>query len=176
MSALFEPLVENSPALVLLDKVVPVAITVLLGGWLVNFLFPRLQHRFQQARAEETRRFELAERIVETLRAYVIHWSRLIEIAQLEVELIENGEELSAEQKARKLTYVSDRNAARDELHAVLATSQLYFARRTTVILLNFQAWDSERSNKRLRDLPPISAWKSWETELVDCLRQELRR
>ena len=62
---------------------------------------------------------------------------------------------LSEEQKQAKSSFVSARNANRDNLLEALCASRLYFSEHTYDTIKEFLKWDELSVNKTLGNLPP---------------------
>lgn len=143
----------------------PPLISILVGGFLANWLFPKWQNRAAEAKSFNDRRFALMEEIADSFPAYVNSWRRLIQISMHEES---NG--LSEAETERKISFVTQRNAARDGLYSALSRGRVYFSTETWGMISSFKTWDSMQGDKRLADLPEIEEWLEWEDRIMDHL------
>ncbi|WP_161555708.1 hypothetical protein [Mangrovicoccus ximenensis] len=171
---LLDPLDPDSPLALMLKGWGPPLVSIVIGGLFASILFPRWQDRFSRSRAGLDKRMELAECIAAQLARYLTAWRRLIDIARLEAARRAGGAALAEAETARKLGFVADRNAARDELLDLCARAQLYFGEAALREIAGFAAWDESQAAKQLDDLPPIEEWRTWERRVLGAMRRDL--
>ena len=169
---IFDPLAERSPLLVALTDWMPPLITIVIGGFFASILFPVWQSRFNRSKAASTRRLEIAESVAKHFQKYITSWRRLISISELE----RDNHGLSDEQRQLKNSFVSARNANRDNLLEALCASRLYFSEQVYETIKEFINWDDLAAVKTLDSLPRVSEWREWEEKVVLALQREISK
>lgn len=170
MEGLFQALDENSIAYVAMNSWVPSLITVVVGGYMVSILFPRLQRRSQRGTQIEEKKVAIAEDIVQSFNRYIVSWRRLIQIAELG-----QSRELSDDECERLQQFVEDRKECRDGLMDNLRLCQLYFCDGLCSEVQRFIDWDERQAAKSLEELPSLDEWRAHEESLVGLIKNEIR-
>lgn len=160
---------ETSLAYIALSRWFPGLITVVAGGYMASILFPKLQRSSQRTSQIEEKKIEIAEQIVQCFNRYIVSWRRLIQISTLE-----ETRALIPEEVDRKMGFVTERNARRDDLLDKLKLCQLYFCTSSCAEIERFVDWDEQQSNKALADLPDLEAWRIHERSIVGLIKHEI--
>ena len=168
---LLNGLTQTSPLHILLKDWAPTLITIVIGGLFASVILPRLQGLYTKRIALSSRRLSLAEDIAASLHRYVTCWRRLIQISHHEIA--KNGR-LTADEIARKDSFVTSRNEARDKLCDLLCAAQLYSTDKTSNLMKGFLFWDEKATALRINELPDISEWRVWEDRIVEQLKKDL--
>ncbi|MGB3408005.1 MAG: hypothetical protein WBA67_10965 [Jannaschia sp.] len=166
---MLESLDETSLAYIVLSRWLPGLITVVAGGYVASILFPRLQRSAQRAGQVEEKRIEIAEQIVQSFNRYIVSWRRLIQISGLETVRA-----LTPEETDRKINFVTERNARRDDLLDKLKLCQLYFCDTTCGEIDRFVVWDEGQSTKSLEALPNLEEWRRHERAITRLIKNEI--
>lgn len=153
-----------------LNAWVPAFATVLLGGFAVSIIVPRVQRRYQRYQIKIDKKAQLCEDVARAFGRYVVSWRRLRLISELEAERALNPEESD-----RKRGFVVERNARRDDLLDSLRVCKLYSCSSVCTEIDRFMIWDEQQSSLSLVELAPMQEWRRWEEQLIKLLRQDVR-
>lgn len=151
---------------------VPVLITGLVG------LTAALLVAFFQSRASDNRFFLerqaiTADHVALEMSRYLENWRRIVELKKY---VASENRAPHPEEIERLKTYVSGRDAARDNLFSALDAVHLYFGERTAEASLQFRVWDEAQSTKTAQELPSINEWRKKGHLVLSMMREELRR
>ncbi|UWQ17086.1 hypothetical protein [Jannaschia sp. M317] len=160
---------DTSLAYIVLSRWLPGLITVVAGGYMASILFPKLQRSALRASQVEEKKIEIAEQIVQGFNRYIVSWRRLIQISNLETMRA-----LTTEEQDRKMGFVTERNARRDDLLDKLKLCQLYFCETSCSEIERFVAWDEGQSTKPLEDLPDLEDWRRHERTITGLIKNEI--
>lgn len=132
---------------------------VFLAG-LVSFATAWFFKSLERNKYYKDKRIERADQTISHFSVYIEYWRKLMLIAELAA-----NRELSDNEAKRLERYVAERDEAKQELTACLATLSLYFGSDVIKVAKQFSDWDKEQAAKRLDELPDISEWE-------DCLQR----
>jgi hypothetical protein len=104
---------ERSPLLVILEKWVPVLLTVGVGAYLARVIFPRIQAEYQKGVSRHDRMHGLAEEIAVNFDRYISEWRRLVQMSEHF-----RDKEMDETETKRFEAFVDGRKEARDRLMA----------------------------------------------------------
>lgn len=164
------PIDQNSLLYVVLNAWVPAVLTIVFGSFLASLVVPRLQRRSQRFQLRLEKRSQLCEQATQAFGRYVVSWRRLCKISEFE----RSKHWLSKDEKERKKGFVIERNARRDDLLDALRLCRLYCSAELVKEIDLFMAWDETQSVLTLDELAPIEEWRSWETKIVEMLKNEI--
>ncbi len=127
---------------------------VLLAG-LVSFATAWFFKSLERNKYYKDKRIERADQTISHFSVYIEYWRKLMLIAELAA-----NRELTDNEAKRLERYVSERDEAKQELTACLATLSLYFGSDVIKVAKQFSDWDKDQASKRLDELPDISEWE----------------
>ena len=135
---------------ILLNKWTP----ALLAG-LISFATAWFFKSLERNKYYKDKRIERADQTISHFAVYIEYWRKLMLIAELAAD-----RELTENEAKRLERYVAERDEAKQELTACLATLSLYFGSDVINVSKQFSDWDKEQASKRLDELPDISEWE----------------
>ncbi len=178
---------QTSLAYISLRFLVFPSVLVIVGGFVANVIYPRVQDRYLRKKAFTERKSLIAEDIAAEMNTYITSWRRLVDTAnyahQRQNELLEESDgNLSPSAEAeldacaeRMATFAESRNVCRDKLHSSLSRCRLYCDENEQSIIEDYLRWDEAQVTKSLEDLPTLKDWRLWERKLLAVSQQSLR-